>query len=124
MSRHRYRKLNPDVKSAWDYFPINTKAVILGNTPSPHNTTSQTKQPFNKIKLRKALIHELLTDFEEDDDIISSDNNEDALDDHQDSTLLVNSATSKNIKPADIRSIMHVSSKLLNTKKKSTSSNA
>ena len=123
MTIDRYSKLAPSVKSVCNAFPTDMKAITLKNAPTCHNVTSQRKQTFDKSKFRKALLHEFLTDFEEDDYVASSDDNKDALDYHTDRTIPINSATSKKVKPTDIHSIMHVPDKQLTTKNKYNSIN-
>ena len=116
LPKDKWKDLTPEARDIWAMFPSDMKAVILRKEIKDRleNLKSPPKNSNNKIKksFTKAMLHELLKDMSdsEDDDIDACNEQDNSAgagsDSNDESTLLVNSTTCKNVSPADIRALM------------------
>ena len=111
MPIEKWKQLTPEAKEIWDMLPNDMKSVILSKKTDSNQVKfknpQDSKKPYSK-KITKSMLHDILSTMSDDDDGKSDDNKNESSDEESESTLLVNTATCKNVSPADIRKLLSV----------------
>ena len=116
--KERWSQLREETQAKWDTFDQSEKAIILGigQSPNPNKSFQRPASAMRKINLHEMSAFDFLQLDESDvhfDDSVdhSASNNDPDESSNNDSTLLINAATSKGkLPPGDLRRVMSPSS--------------